>query len=74
MCVNGVLRQGLQEVFGCLGTCMGWCVLELMTVDIAVYLNCPSIEGYRYVLTFINAATSISGHIYILQIVRSHLC
>ena len=31
--------------------------LEQVTAYIAVYFNCPSIVGYRYVLAFIDAAT-----------------
>ena len=31
--------------------------LSKVTADIAVYLNCPSREGYRYVLTFVDEAT-----------------
>ena len=32
--------------------------LEQVTADIAVYFNCPSMEDYRYVLTFIDAVTN----------------
>ena len=31
--------------------------LEQLTADIGVYFNCPSMEKYRYVLTFIDAVT-----------------
>ena len=32
---------------------------DYISVDIAVFLNCPSREGYRYVVTFIDHATKM---------------
>ena len=36
--------------------------LEQVAADIAVYFNCLSMEGYKYVLKFIDAATIFFGH------------
>ena len=33
--------------------------LEKVTVDISVYLNCPSRQGFKYVLLLKNIATKI---------------
>ena len=36
--------------------------LEKVTVDISVYVNCPSRQGYRYVIVFTDVATKYFWH------------
>ena len=48
-------RKPFQKIHAIRGKELG----DYISVDIAVFLNCPSREGYRYVATFIDHATKM---------------
>ena len=48
-------RKSFKKIHAIRGKKLG----EFISVDIAVFVNCPSREGFRYVVTFINHATKM---------------
>ena len=60
MCVISVRGQRQQESrFKKIMPYEGAHLGAYISVDIAVFINCPSRQGYRYVVTFVDHATKM---------------
>ena len=56
MCARKINSNVVQKIHAIRGQRLG----DYISADIAVFINCPSREGYRYVLQFLDHATKYS--------------